>query len=75
MRIKVKTVPNCFEIYFSGGVFCEAAKALCGTAGTVTIQNHNYIITHVTHDEDNTGELGFKLQYNHLPCDVAQGRI
>ena len=63
------------NFYYSGGIFCEASAATCGTAGDVTIFNHNYIITHVTQGTDNTGELGFKLQYTHLPCDAAQGRI
>merc|ERR1712165_205550 len=33
---------------FSGGIFCENSAATCGTSGSVSVANHNYIITHVT---------------------------
>jgi len=60
---------------FSGGKFCEAVAAKCGTEGTITIQNHNYIITHVTLAQGQSGTLGFKMQYNHLPCDKSAGQV
>ena len=56
---------------FSGGIFCENSAATCGTSGSVSVGNHNYVITHVTHGTDNTGELGFKLTYLQLPCSAG----
>jgi hypothetical protein len=56
---------------FSGGIFCENSAATCGTSGSVSVANHNYVITHVTQGQDNDEELGFKLTYLQLPCSAS----
>lgn len=61
---------------FSGGVFCDETTILCAAnpaaaiavGGTVSRNAQTNKVYHVSAAVDQTGNVGFKMQYTQLPC-------
>ena len=59
--------------FFSGTALCyipEAASATvqCNTPGTISTSSYSFDFTVPEAAADNTGQLGYKLSYNQVPC-------